>query len=176
MKKLLSLVMSVIFGTSGFGAGLPIPAMAENCMQTENNELSVIVDRLEDNNYVVIEVCYGDYYKIINVKQEDFNKFKNEGDRIGAIAVDGKFYDNGIWCKEDLIPETYYQFKSNDNTVWWALTSEDLGFIPKMDKEYTLIYYDNDTTAENKNCGCPLEWECECELYDDIYLGIVAKQ
>lgn len=83
-----------------------------------------------------------------------------------AKAADGKFQHSF---------GKHYQFKSNDNTVWWALTAEEIGFIPVEDTEYTLFYDDNGTTIENKNCGCKPEWECECEVYDDIFLGIVKK-
>jgi len=171
MKNIIALIISVFMGVSGTGATV------EPVETVENSVLSVIVDRLEDNDYVVTEVCYGDYYNIIDIKQEDFNTYKNEGDRINAIAIDGKFHCSGEWYKgEDFsIAETYYQFKSNDDTVWWALTVEDIGFIPEENTEYTLIYFDNDTTVENKNCDCKPEWECECEVYDDIFLGIVKK-
>lgn len=41
-----------------------------------------------------------------------------------------------------------------------------------MEKDYILKYDNNGTTAENKSCECLPEWECECEVYDDIFLGI----
>ena len=34
----------------------------------------------------------------------------------------------------------------------------------------------NGTTTENKNCGCLPEWECECEVYDDLFLSIAEAE
>lgn len=68
--------------------------------------------------------------------------------------------------------DTYYQFRSNDCTVWWLLTEEEIGFVPKAGKTYTLSYDDNGTTRENKPCNCDYEDHCECEVYDDIFLGV----
>lgn len=73
---------------------------------------------------------------------------------------------------EDIDGKIYYQFKSNDDLVWWALTEKEIGFIPSMEKDYILKYDNNGTTAEEKPCDCLPEWECECEVYDDIFLGI----
>ena len=170
MKNIIALIISVFMGVSGTSTTV------EPVETVENSGLSVIVDRLEDNDYVVTEVCYGDYYNIINIKQEDFNTYKNEGDRINAIAIDGKFHCSGEWYKgEDFsIAETYYQFKSNDDTVWWALTEEEINFKPSTEKEYVLLYSDNGTTVENKNCNCLPG--CECEVYDDVFLGIFEKK
>lgn len=80
-------------------------------------------------------------------------------------SVDGKFHNSF---------GKYYQFKSNDDTVWWALTTDDIGFVPAADAEYTLYYDNNGTTTENKNCDC--KPECECEVYDDIFLGFSIKK
>ena len=66
----------------------------------------------------------------------------------------------------------YYQFKSYDDTVWWALTTEEIGFVPEANKEYTLVYYDNDTNAENYVCDIEKDHNCECFVYDDIFLKI----
>lgn len=76
------------------------------------------------------------------------------------------------WTHNDIYGNKYYQFKSYDDTVWWALTEEEMGFIPEANKTYTLTYYDNDTTIENKPCDCPPEYYCECEVYDDIFVAI----
>ena len=65
--------------------------------------------------------------------------------------------------------DTYYQFKSNDNEVWWQLTAEEIGFIPNANTEYVLTYDNNGTT----DCDCSAE--CECEIYDDIFLRIERK-
>ena len=66
----------------------------------------------------------------------------------------------------------YYHFKSNDDEVWWLLSEKELGFVPSKDVEYTLIYNDRGTTKANKPCDCAPEFECECEVYDDVFVGI----
>lgn len=68
---------------------------------------------------------------------------------------------------------TLYQFKSNDNEVWWQLTAEEIGFIPNGNTEYVLTYDNNGTTKENKPCDCDLD--CECEVYDDVLLSVERK-
>ena len=70
----------------------------------------------------------------------------------------------------------YYQFKSCDDTVWWCLTEDEIGFIPSMDKKYVLLYCNNGTTKENKPCDCIAEWGCECEVYDDVFMEIYEEE
>ena len=84
-------------------------------------------------------------------------------EEIPTEATQGKFSEGF----KDL-DGIYYQFKSNDNSVWWVLTESEIGFKPSTEKEYILLYCDNETTAENKTCGCLLE----CEVYDDVFLGL----
>jgi hypothetical protein len=71
--------------------------------------------------------------------------------------------------------KTLYQFKSNDNETWWQLTAEEIGFIPNGNTEYVLTYDNNGTTKENKPCDCDPELDCECELYDDVFLSVKRK-
>lgn len=71
---------------------------------------------------------------------------------------------------------TYYHFKSNDNEVWWLLTESEMGFIPKANTEYALIYDNKGTTKANKPCNCAPEFECECEVYDDEFISIKEVQ
>ena len=82
--------------------------------------------------------------------------------------VVGQFYD-----KFEANETTYYHFKANDDSVWWQLTAEEIGFIPKANETYTLVYDNNGTTKANKPCNCVVE--CECDVYDDIFLGVQAK-
>lgn len=81
-------------------------------------------------------------------------------------TVEGQFYTQ-LDFENDL---TWYQFRSDDDTVWWCLTEEELGFIPEYGTKYSLTYNNNGTTAENKPCDCIPEWECECEVYDDEFI------
>lgn len=82
-------------------------------------------------------------------------------------ATTGKFYGNYEATDTNGNANTYYQFKSNDNEVWWALTAEEIGFTPNKNTEYTLAYDNNGTTKANKPCDC-----CECEVYDDVFLYV----
>ena len=91
-------------------------------------------------------------------------------------TIDGEFHNTleaRNYCGEDVV---LYQFKSYDDSVWWLLTEEQIGEIPQEGKTYTLTYDDKGTTAENKTCDCPAEWECECELYDDDFISITVKE
>lgn len=80
------------------------------------------------------------------------------------VTVEGKFYGP--------FEETLYQFKSHDDSVWWLLSADEIGYVPDITKEYALTYDNNGTTAANKPCDCIPEWECECEVYDDEFISI----
>ena len=86
--------------------------------------------------------------------------------------VDGKFYCDFEAANNEGNKDTYYQFRSNDNEVWWVLTADEIGEIPNFTDNYTLIFSDNGTTEENKPCDCAPELECECELYDDVFISV----
>ena len=88
-----------------------------------------------------------------------------------ATAI-GKFHGTIETCNENEIPNLYYQFKSNDNKVWWLLTENEMGFVPNRNAEYVLVYDNNGTTETNKPCDCAPEYECECEVYDDEFISI----
>lgn len=115
---------------------------------------SAIVDRIE-GNHAIIEVANGQEIKMAEVPTEEFNNPVAEGNKISASTAVGAFEGN--------------QFKSYDDTVWWYITEEELGFVPEANKTYTLVFYDNGT----KDCAkCPEEFNCECEVYDDIFLAL----
>ena len=71
---------------------------------------------------------------------------------------------------KDLNGNEYHHFKSHDDTVWWALTAEEIGFTPEANKTYTLLYDNNGTTDCTE---CAEELECECEVYDDIFIKVM---
>lgn len=144
------------------------------------------IDRIE-GNYAVVEVGN----KMVDIAIEDFNHPMPAGSKIAVSTAVGTFGEgwkeielkradgSTILDAVNMNPEdlnnadTYkdlcYQFKSYDDTVWWVLSVEEIGFIPEANKSYTLVYYDNNTTE----CfDCPAEYDCECEVYDDIFLGI----
>ena len=118
------------------------------------------VDRIE-GNYAVVEVGN----KTVNIEVEDFNNPIAEGSKISTSKAVGSFGEGF----KDLDGKTYYQFKSYDDTVWWALTAEEMDLTPEANKTYTLVYYNNNTT---ECLECAEEFDCECEVYDDIFLTI----
>lgn len=123
------------------------------------------VDRIE-NDIASIEVCHREELKMAYVPTEDFLVPITEGIKLNIQQSIGKFAANGHL---DVDGNIYYQFKSDDDTVWWALTEQDLGFIPKGNQKYTLVYHNNGTTDCTE---CPTEFECECEVYDDVFLAM----
>lgn len=114
------------------------------------------VDRIE-GNYAVVEVGN----EMVNIEVEDFNYPIAEGKQFPISTAIGSF--------EWLDGRNWYQFKSYDNTVWWALTTDSIGFVPEANKTYILTYYNNGTTDCTE---CAEEFECECEVYDDIFIAV----
>jgi hypothetical protein len=125
-------------------------------------EPKVTVDRIEDNNIAVVEVCYQKHHKMMDLETTDFNFKIEEGDKVPAVTTTGEF--------EWLDGDDWYQFRSYDNTVWWALTTKDIGFIPEENTTYTLIYSENGTTDCTE---CDEELNCDCEIHDDIFFAVV---
>ena len=136
-----------------------------------SDNTSVIVDHVEDG-IVSVETTYKDDIQIFEVFEDELNSSVKDGESLDFTQVKGRFYHamEVINYKDE--EEVVYQFRSDDNSVWRLLTEEEVGEIPNFTDIYTLIFFDNGTTAENKSCDCIPEWECECELYDDIFLGI----
>lgn len=87
-------------------------------------------------------------------------------------TVSGRFYNDMQLFDTNGNKDTYYQFRSNDDSVWWLLTAEEIGCVPNKSTEYVLVYDNNGTTTTNKPCDCAPEYECECELYDDTFVSI----
>lgn len=137
-------------------------------------ETPLYVDRVEDG-VAVIEVNHREELKYPEIPAEDFNYPISEGNQIFADKISGKFHGDLELTNWKGIEEICYQFKSYDDSVWWLLTAEELGFVPKENTTYTLVYYDNGTEEGNKPCDCLPEYECECHLYDDIFLGIFEE-
>lgn len=92
--------------------------------------------------------------------------------KANECSVAGQFYGSTEVTDQNGNEKTLYQFRSHDNEVWWQLTAEEIGFVPKANTEYTLTYDNNGTTKANKPCNCAPEFECECEVYDDILIGV----
>ena len=90
----------------------------------------------------------------------------------GKITVAGQFYGHHKATDTNGNTDTYYHFKSNDGSVWWDLTEYQMGFIPNGNTEYIFTYNNNGTTKANKPCDCDPEFECECEVYDDVFVSV----
>lgn len=104
---------------------------------------------------------------------EDFNDVKKPGDEIGVNKVEGTLTAMYFDVLSGAPSFETYEFESYDKSVRWVLSREQFGgSVPQIGKGYTLCYYDNGTTADNKPCSDAPELECECEVYDDIFLTI----
>ena len=157
MKNLLAILM-------GISMAIPLPA-------TTSETASAVIDRIE-GNYAVVEFSKDATIKMFDVPVEDINGEVSEKMEIPVIAIEGKFYGDMICRDCQGLEAIYYQFKSDDDTVWWALTETEIGHVPNTDEKYTLYYTDNGTTKEMQVCDCLPEWNCECYLYDDIFFCI----
>ena len=152
MKKIVSLIACVT-----------IAASLTACTKKETYVNPTVITRT-----TYTEIC-AKKVAPIDAKNTDYScDIKNN-------EVTGKFHGDFEGTDTNGNTDVYYQFKSNDNAVWWALTEKEIGFIPDESTEYVLTYDDNGTTSDNKPCDCLPEWECECEVYDDVFLGIKKK-
>lgn len=131
---------------------------------------NVVLTEIYEDDQIKISVSYDGNVKEKIMHSYDFNNLDELrlSKEIEAEKSVGKF-TKGF---KDIDGNTYYQFKSNDDSTWWTLTETEIGFKPSAEKEYVLLYSNNGTTAEGKPCDCLPEWECECEVYDDIFFGI----
>ena len=85
---------------------------------------------------------------------------------ISVKTVEGRFYHDMELTDHEGITDTYYQFRADDNSVWWLLTADEIGEIPDIETKYSLKYNNNFTTE----CNCSKE--CECYCYDDELINI----
>lgn len=135
-------------------------------------KVSVVVEKI-DNKVVTTEIYINngnreDIYQF-DIYESDFNFKVFEGEKLTPDISIGTF--TGKYTSWDGTKySTYYEFRSYDNTSWWDLEEKDIGFIPIEGKRYTLVSYNNGTTKENHDC--PEEYDCECYLYDDVFLGV----
>ena len=86
--------------------------------------------------------------------------------KIPVKTVEGRFYHGMELTDCNGVTDTYYQFRSDDNSVWWLLTADEIGEIPDIETKYSLKYNNNFTTE----CNCSKE--CECYCYDDELINI----
>ncbi len=141
-------------------------------MTTPVTESKTIVTKIHEDDQITVLVNYRGKVREKMLHGYDFNVPVVLSENIPTETVVGKFTSEFT----DLDGERYYQFKSHDDTVWWALREKEIGFKQSMDKEYALLYCNNGTTKENKPCDCVPEWECECEVYDDVFIEIYEEE
>lgn len=121
----------------------------------------------------ISDAVYPETAAMVTVQSSSgFDKFSQNSDgRIQSVM-------GGFYCAMELEDlegnlEVLYQFRSDDDAIWWLLSAEEIGFVPViLDQTYLLIYDNNGTTPEHKGCDCPPEDECECEVYDDVLIGV----
>ena len=142
--------------------------LATLATSTVVTETKTVVTKIHEDDQITAKVSYNGNTKETTIHGYDFEIPITLHEEIPTQKVVGKFASKF----EDVDGNTYYQFKSNDNSVWWALTAKEIGFTPSTEREYVLLYCDNGTTTENKPCDCIAELECECEVYDDVLLGV----
>lgn len=122
------------------------------------------VDYIE-SNIAHIEISHNEELYYIDIPVEDFNHNLFEGAQFEVSSTLGQFVSDF----KDIDGNVYYQFRSYDDKVWWVLTEGEIGYSPKIFAPYNLVYYNNQTT----DCfDCEPKYDCECEVYDDIFLTI----
>lgn len=142
----------------------PVPKITAEVDRTEDNDMAVTLVYV-DNGY------REDYYQF-DIPQTDYNERKQDGEDLDITTAVGRFTSSIDSIDEDGNAVVLYQFKSYDNEVWWCLTEDDMGFVPKDGQRYIIAFYQNGTTKENHIC--PEEYDCDCYCYDDVFLGVYA--
>ena len=160
MNALISLFLS-------FGLVVtPIPQITAEVTEIVNDRAVVFVT--VDRGY--IEDVYGFDFPVVENSFEPEIENAFVGQKMDVKTVCGTFYGTweGVNCRGD--KEIFHQFKAFDDSVWWALTVDDLGFVPIDGKIYVLVYDENKDTEENHTC--PSDLDCDCYAYDDLFLGV----
>lgn len=155
LKNLLMLILA------GNIAMTSVPVVKTEVKDIQDNIVITEVNIEKNNNT--------NLYRF-DIKKSDFNSPKTIGEKLKVDTILGYFLPNSFFAedKDGNIIELY-QFKSFDNENWWNLTKDELGFVPDSSKKYTLVYYQNDTIKNNHKCDP--KYDCECYLYDDLFLG-----
>ena len=133
----------LIFTLSLLTAAAPFPATAED-------PVYATVDRVEEAEWAVLEICINDeYFAMADVNQAEFNAQKREGERFELSVIKGKFYARYQTKDKRGCVEIVHRFISSDGDVEYALTEEEIGFRPNYKTEYNMILYDNGTPRES---------------------------
>ena len=139
---------------------------------TSATESKAIVTKIHEDDQITVLTTYDGKVKERVLHGYDFNLPIELAENIPTETAVGRFTSEFV----ELDGKTYYQFKSYDDEIWWVLTKDDIGFTPELNKGYVLVFCDNGTTKENKSCDCIPEWECECEVYDDVFVEIFEEE
>lgn len=131
-----------------------------------------LVTKIHEDDQITVLVKCNDKVKERKIHGYDFESPIRLAEEIPTEVIKGKFTNNHT----SLDGNEYYQFKSDDDSIWWMLTETEIGYVPSLEKEYVLLYCNNGTTKDNKNCDCLSELKCECEVYDDVFLGIFEAE
>jgi len=145
-------------------------AMATSCSLSEGAKPTAVVDRVE-GKYAVVELTAGNKHEI-SIPATDINCGAKPGTAIPVTAAEGSFKGFHIGYDGEGSREVYYSFKSYDGTAWWDLTYAQMGFVPRFYTPYTLYTSNNGTTWENRTCGHPAEFECDCCYADDLFFAV----
>lgn len=132
----LAMALSIAF-TSLTGA---IPAH----VQTETP--TAILERFEEE-YAIIELATEKDIYYIDVLYELFNE-PVEDDQELALTVTPMICHGQF---KDINGNTYYQFRSYDDCIWWLLTESELGFVPDRNAVYNCYYLENGTWGTNED-------------------------
>ena len=139
--KMLSLLVSVVISAS------PSVVTIDRIEQCPNGDIAIVE--------------FGNQY--IDIPVADLNEEVAQGEKLAVKSVVGTFtcydFDNGM-----------AQFKSYDDEVWWSLTFDEIGTVPKLNEPYTVSYLENGTVA------CECDYCDNCWREDDILLAVARTE
>ena len=139
---------------------------------TPTPKITAEVVKVTENEKATVGV-YTDYGYQKDVNYFDFSTreiSEEVGQPLSVKQIYGTFYGtvNSVDGKNE--KTKLYQFKSYDDSFWWTLSADDIGFIPINGKPYVLAFNEGGSTKENHKC--PTELNCDCYSYDDLFLGV----
>ena len=142
--------------------------------QTAPTTAHTILTKIYEDDQIELLTSFAGSVKKTKLHAYDFKIPLQLAEEIPTRTVYGKFTDAGMELTNALSGQTriLYQFKSDDNSVWWMLSADEIGKIPSSTEKYALVFCDNGTTEKYIHCDCSLDMDCECYLYDDIFITI----
>jgi len=122
-----------------------LASLAISSLPAPNTVPRAVIDRIE-GDYAVVEFSVDDYIETRDIPVGAFTKDVRETQRLSVSKDVGKFIKT----------DSFYYFTSYTGDTRWVLTETDLGFVPELDTEYTLYFFDNFTSIG------------EDAIYDDL--------